>query len=88
MKIILLIFLSTSIFSQKNAGTQILSYAGYATNKKDTLFFQDDQLGKMLKESWTQDKNYVGIKPVIIFVPDLQKFVRQRTKNKKYKYSS
>lgn len=87
-KIILLVFLSTSAFSQKKAENKMQTYAGYATEKKDTLFFQDDDLGKMLKESWTRDKSYTGIKPVIILVPDLQKVVRQRNKKLKVKYTS
>jgi len=87
-KIILLVFLSTSAFSQKKAENKIMTYAGYATEKKDTLFFQDDQLGRTLKDSWLLDKNYNGTKPIIILVPDLQKVVRQRKKKLKIKYTS
>ena len=87
-KIILLVLMSASAFSQKKAENKMMTYAGYATDKKDTLFFQDDQLGRTLKDSWLLDKSYNGTRPVIILVPDLQKVVRQRNRKLKVKYTS
>ena len=50
-------------------------YVAYATPLKDSLFVQNDTMGKLIKQIWDEDKKYTGKKPTIVMVPNLAKVV-------------
>jgi len=52
----------------------------YVTVKKDTLFLQNDQLGKLIKETWNDPKYINEQKPTIIMVASIPKLISSRTK--------
>lgn len=60
------------------------SYSGpitFVTNKKDTLYIQDNATGRLIQASW-DDTRYKGSKPVIIMTKNLQVVIDN---NKKFK---
>jgi hypothetical protein len=72
------LLLANVALSQASAALPIT----YITPSKDTLFVQDDSMGKLIKDIWMGDKNYKGKKPVIIMVPNLNAFLMERKKVK------
>lgn len=72
------ILITTSLYSQ--SGASLSPPITYITPEKDTLFIQDDSMGKMIKDIWNGDTKYKGKKPIIVMVPNITTFLMERKK--------
>lgn len=82
---ILLLSIACTIFSQTIIDTAIpsspknyMNIVSYYTPNKDTLFLQNNDIGRSIKKLWEDDKTYSGIKPKIVIVDDILSFIESR----------
>jgi hypothetical protein len=66
-----------SASAQKMAASMPPTIISYVTQNKDTLYLQDDAVGKLIKTLWDDNKFVADRKkPVIVFVHDLKAVYR------------
>ena len=63
--------------------TEGSSIVAYHTPKMDTLFLNNDAVGKLIHRVWLMDKEYNGSNPIIVFVNDVEALKRKRQHNSK-----